>query len=288
MKRTTPGCSAIAKAMNSSLVLSIFPGADLLGLAFEQEGFCVVRGPDPIFGSLHDVRLFHPPADTFAGVIGGPPCQSFSRLHHLNPLAGQRHGNLIPEFERVVQEARPLWFLMENVPEAPLPRIPGYWPAPPLLINNRWLGAEQQRLRRFSFSVCQAMQPVVLDISPDLALFEAALVELAVTSHTAAIPIRLVRDGHGGHRPKRPSLRPPAVLGGHGDGSNSSRMRGLSARSISEMCRLQGIPEDFLDDAPFTAHGKRQLVGNGVPLPMGRAVAAAIKRAVTIEYKEAT
>lgn len=36
------------------LVLSLFPGADLLGMAFEQEGFCVVQGPDVIFG--RDVR----------------------------------------------------------------------------------------------------------------------------------------------------------------------------------------------------------------------------------------
>ena len=34
----------------SDLVLSIFPGIDLLGRAFENEGFCVVRGPDLLWG----------------------------------------------------------------------------------------------------------------------------------------------------------------------------------------------------------------------------------------------
>lgn len=28
------------------LILSIFPGIDILGRAFEEEGYCVVRGPD--------------------------------------------------------------------------------------------------------------------------------------------------------------------------------------------------------------------------------------------------
>ena len=50
-------------------------------MAFEEEGFCVVRGPDLLWGG--DIRRFHPPAGRFDGVIGGPPCQAFSRLRHL-------------------------------------------------------------------------------------------------------------------------------------------------------------------------------------------------------------
>lgn len=62
----------------SGLVLSLFPGIGLLDRAFEEEGFCVVRGPDLLWGG--DVRRFHPPAGLFAGIIGGPPCQAFSQL----------------------------------------------------------------------------------------------------------------------------------------------------------------------------------------------------------------
>ena len=68
------------------LVLSLFPGIGLLDMAFEEAGFCVVRGPDLLWGG--DVRTFHVPAGRFDGVIGGPPCQAFSRLRHLNPKAG--------------------------------------------------------------------------------------------------------------------------------------------------------------------------------------------------------
>ena len=34
------------------LVLSLFPGIDLLGRGFESEGFCVVRGPDTLWDSM--------------------------------------------------------------------------------------------------------------------------------------------------------------------------------------------------------------------------------------------
>src|SRR6266850_359955 len=111
----------------SQLVLSLFPGIGLLDMAFEEEGFCVVRGPDLLWGG--DIKRFHPPAGKFDGVIGGPPCQAFSRLVNIVRAV---HGpdsvaeNLIPEFERCVVAGAPAWFLMENVPAAPRPNIGGY------------------------------------------------------------------------------------------------------------------------------------------------------------------
>jgi hypothetical protein len=46
------------------------------------------------------------------------------------------------------------------------------------------------------------------------------------------------------------------------------------------MARLQGLPETFLDEAPFTMDGKRMVIGNGVPLQMGRPLARAIREAL--------
>ena len=60
------------------LVLSLFPGADLLGRAFEEAGFVVVRGPELMFGQ--DIRSWHSLPGKFDGVIGGPPCKMFSRV----------------------------------------------------------------------------------------------------------------------------------------------------------------------------------------------------------------
>lgn len=249
----------------TGLILSLFPGIGLLDLAFEEAGFCVVRGPDVLWGG--DIRRFHPPTGRFDGVIGGPPCQAFSRLRHIveynraqNPERYTKIAeNLIPEFERVVVEAAPKWFLMENVPEAPIADVDGYH-IHSFLLNNRWLGADQNRLRRFSFG--HADRPVNLRKYIDVTLFESPVYEYAVTAAGSTggspVPVRL----NGGGKPKR---LPKSATG--------------ASRSVADYCRLQGLPEDFLDDAPFTAEGKRKVIGNGVPLPMGRALANAILEA---------
>lgn len=105
----------------NEVVLSIFPGIDVLGMAFERQGFCVVRGPDPITGG--DIRDFRAVSGCFAGVIGGPPCQDFSRL---NRRPGRYGYEMLEEYGRIVVEADPDWFLMENVVEVPDFEIPGY------------------------------------------------------------------------------------------------------------------------------------------------------------------
>ena len=84
-------------ARRAALVLSIFPGIGLLDRAFEAEGFCIVRGPDPLWGG--DVRTFHPPPGVFSGIIGGDPCQSHSRLSNLVRAKG-----LEPSFPDLTEE----------------------------------------------------------------------------------------------------------------------------------------------------------------------------------------
>jgi DNA (cytosine-5)-methyltransferase 1 len=250
------------------LVLSLFPGIGLLDMAFELEGFCVVRGPDVLWGG--DIRRFSPPAGRFDGVIGGPPCQPFSRLVHIVRANGYepRHENLIPEFERVVEEAGAAWFLMEEVPEAPVPQPRGYWPAYGTMLNNRWLGEEQNRLRRFSFATRFDVSPngLRLDISPDVALFENPDFACTVAASGGGRDVPVAIGGSG--LPKR-SAR------------SAMRNRGYqSADGLKTALRLQGLPETFLDEAPFTLTGKYRVVGNGVPLPMGRAIARAVRRAL--------
>jgi len=107
--------------MGNRLLLSIFPGIDLLGMGFEEQNFCVVRGPDKITGG--DICTFNPPAGVFDGVIGGPPCQDFSQL---NRMPGRYGYQMLDEYCRVVGEAGAAWFLFENVAAAPSFNIPGY------------------------------------------------------------------------------------------------------------------------------------------------------------------
>lgn len=243
----------------SGLVLSLFPGIGLLDRAFEEEGFCVVRGPDPIWGG--DIRTFHPPAGRFDGVIGGPPCQPFSQLVHMIRANGYepRHENLIPEYERVVAEARPTWFVMEEVRAAPLPTVEGYL-LHHQMINARHVGMTQNRERRISFGTADGRALMV-----ETECFESIDWDFAVTGDARRRPVAMLAGGK----------RKDNATGGR----TSSLDRGGGALPFEEMCEKQGLPRDFLADSPLTVSGKRQAVGNGVPIPLGRAIARAVKAA---------
>jgi DNA (cytosine-5)-methyltransferase 1 len=177
------------------------------------------------------------------------------------PNAGKKHGNMIPEFERCVKEASPAWFLMENVPDAPEPRVFGYF-MQHLVINNRWFGEEQERTRRLSFGTHDGRK-----IYPEFATFESLDYSQAVTSSLRKVPVAIGGSG----KPKK-TLRADGKRPGPNCGSRAE---------LGDMLRLQGLPEDFFgDDSPFTMTAKRKMVGNGVPMAMGRAMAIAVAAAV--------
>lgn len=284
------------------LVLSLFPGIGLLDMAFEQEGFVVVRGPDVLWGG--DIRRFHPPAGKFDGVIGGTPCQAFSALARLVRANGHepKFGNLIPEFERVVAAAAPRWFLMENVTAAPLPVIGEYGVKSFLLDNSRLagengFGLEQRRVRRFSFgmhgrsedTVPSLMRWVDLavfllpDATPNNGVYGKGPTPSQRTRVNAVVGTQSANPGCTGTT-KAAKLRRKAVSGSNGGCGNERNTPGAGndgkgRNRLPDACRLQGLPEDFLSDSPFTAEGKLKAVANGVPLPMGRAIARAVKEA---------
>lgn len=221
------------------LVLSLFPGIGLLDMAFEQEGFCVVRGPDLLWGG--DIHTFHPPAGKFDGVIGGPPCQAFTPINNVNRA---RWGDdsvspdLTPEFTRVVEESAPLWWVMENSIVADAPKL---HPCFKQILDNQWFGERQRRARSFWSNI-----PLPVAV-PALVGVDAGTERTA--SGKGAV------DWQGSRAREKP-------------------------RTVADMLELQGFPSDMLADSPFTVTAAKQAIGNGVPLPMGRAVAQAVKRAV--------
>lgn len=140
----------------SGLVLSLFPGIDLLGRGFESEGFCVVRGPDPIFGGR--IETFFPPDGVFEGVIGGSPCQDFSCARRSEPTGeGVR---LLAEFTRCVRRADPDWFLLENVPGVPTVDVP-FYRVQRFNLTAAECGGNQRRLRTFQFGSRRGDQLVI-------------------------------------------------------------------------------------------------------------------------------
>jgi len=202
------------------LVLSLFPGIGLLDRAFEMKGFCIVRGPDLLWGG--DVRQFYPPRGVFWGIIGGPPCQDFSSLRRCDPTGNGLE--MLQEFARCVTEADPEWWLMENVSRVPNVTAPGY-ATQRLDVDNGWFeGSQSRRLRHIQFG------------SKSGRLLAVTRRPVTVTDQAA-----LANDD----------------------------------RPFRELCRLQGLPDDF-DLPPFLAVEKKKAVGNGVPLPMGLALAQAV------------
>jgi DNA (cytosine-5)-methyltransferase 1 len=247
-------------------VLSLFSGVGSLDEGFRRAGYCVVSAGDVAWSSLYDVRNLHPPRGVFDGVIGGDPCQSHSVLANLVRAKGLEPSfpDMTPEIERVIGEARPRWFLRENVPGAPDLKPEGYDVRTFLLDHSTMdsgdgVGHEQMRRRRFWFGVWG-------DAAPELrAHIDFALDVVGDRAHAVAagnprpVSVALVQDGQGGHR------RKPGA--------------DLPSRSLDEMLDLQGLPRDIFDHSPLTMQGKRKFIGNAVPLPMAVALGAAVAEA---------
>lgn len=172
----------MTEAAASHLVLSLFPGAGLLDRGFEQAGFVVLRGPDTLFGQ--DIRRFtlarH--AGKFTGVIGGPPCQDFSRARRRPPTGHGRE--MLDHFHRLITEAQPDWWLMENVPTVPDMIIPGYQTQRFNLFASEF-GLRQRRNRSFQFGSRDGLPIAVLR---------------GTQSHIRLRPAALASDGEHGRR----------------------------------------------------------------------------------------
>lgn len=166
--------------------------------------------------------------------------------------------DLIPEFERCVEEAQSQWFLMENVPQAPTPKIAGYQICS-FVLNNRWLGETQNRVRRISFGTKTG--EIDLRHFIELAALEPSEYHYAVTSQSREVPVKMLA----GKKPKNRRC----------DLHYGPRL------TIEEMAKRQGLPKDFLAEAPFTVAAKREVIANGVPLAMARALAKAVVSALS-------
>lgn len=240
-------------------MLSLFPGLDFLGIAFGIEGYCVVHGPDPVWGSR--IQDWVPPAGRFDGIIGGPPCQVHSEMRFLNLRSGSGVGDMVPEFVRCILAAVPEWFLMENVPTATPPKVPGYQivkrvvQALDVPSEGGWIGAEARRKRAFWFGFRNPAQRV----------FGRFYIEKSV--------VRI-----------EPSRVKSAVLAGHGP-AIGQRRNGITTLPLPEAARLQGLDPSLLPGLPYRAEALRKLIGNGVPVALGRAVARGVIRATVGDFR---
>lgn len=117
-------------------VVSLFSGCGGLDLGFEKAGFDVVWANE-YDSSIHATyRLNHPNTHLCTldireiqtndipdcdGIIGGPPCQSWSLGGKCLGIEDER-GKLVYDYIRIVKDKKPKFFVMENVPGMVTPR----------------------------------------------------------------------------------------------------------------------------------------------------------------------
>ncbi|MBD1421633.1 DNA cytosine methyltransferase [Sphingobacterium chuzhouense] len=110
-------------------VVSFFAGAGGLDLGFEQAGFDVVwaneydrdiwstyidNHPNTVLDKRSIVDIPSAEVPDCDGIIGGPPCQSWSEAGAKKGIADKR-GQLFYEFIRILADKKPKFFLAENV-----------------------------------------------------------------------------------------------------------------------------------------------------------------------------
>lgn len=164
-------CSLVLKLMELTSI-DLFCGAGGLSLGLERAGFRSVLGVDLNRDACATYRHAMPHAQVLERSIleidfrqwrgidliaGGPPCQPFSNGG--KRLASTDMRDMLPEFVRAVNEARPRAFVLENVAGLLAPRNRNYFNKilsnfhsdysilPPKLINAADYGVPQKRLR---------------------------------------------------------------------------------------------------------------------------------------------
>ncbi|MEB3295654.1 MAG: DNA cytosine methyltransferase [Synechococcales bacterium] len=197
-------------------IVSLFSGCGGLDLGFAMAGFKVIWANefDKAIGDTYRANHLHTQFDPrdirhipsheipdCDGIIGGPPCQSWSEAGMQRGLGDER-GQLFLEYVRILQDKQPLFFVAENVSgmlhkkhQSALDNIlkafekAGYWVSHRLL-NAKHYGVPQERKRVIFIGLHQQRCPQGLALLhhplpqplPELVTLRQAIWDLRATA----------------------------------------------------------------------------------------------------------
>lgn len=332
--------------------ISIFSGCGGLDLGFTKAGFNIHFSSDIMSEGCETMRnnfnhyVYGPPSNDgdvhnltksiiqksgninkIDFIIGGPPCQSFSVAAAQRFLKNdtkfkrkgfgcQKNGLLIYEYLRLVDEIKPKFFLIENVPG--ILKVDGsetisglyetfenigYNMTQPIFVQAADYGVPQFRERVFLFGTTLNRKLVLPEPSHSNAdtlssTKKYSTVAQAINDIPKYIPNNETRNHKSesvsryqklkiGQREKLgrvdrldPNKPSKTVIAGGSNGGGRSHLHPFLARTLSvrECARLQTFPDDFV----FYGKTARQFtqVGNAVPPLIGELIAKSIMSSV--------
>lgn len=289
-------------------IVDLFCGCGGLSLGFESAGFNVVAGYDNWSAAIdvYNLNFNHPINQVDLSnvedaskhisaykpdmIIGGPPCQDFSSAGLRNEDNGR--GNLTLCYARIISNIRPEWFVMENVAtitktnklvEAKsIFRDAGYG-LTQIVLNAALCGVPQKRKRFFLIGKLGAkddsLQPYILqNLSKKEMTVKDYFGDKIDVEYYYRHPRSYARRGVFSVNEPSPTIRGvnrpiPAGYQIHANDPVES-LEGIRPLTTKERSMIQTFPETY--NFVGTKSDIEQMIGNAVPVNLGKFVATAI------------
>jgi DNA (cytosine-5)-methyltransferase 1 len=299
-------------------VVDLFCGCGGLSLGFEKAGMEVVAAYDnwkaavDVYASNfnHTVNNIDLSQEKEASslikkyepnmIIGGPPCQDFSSAGLRNENNGR--GDLTVSYAHIISEIRPEWFVMENVStitktkklyEAKeLLKLSGYG-FTQVVLNAALCGVPQKRKRYFLIGKLGEKDDFMLSVIND----KLSKKEMSVKDYFGdkidieyyyRHPRSYARRGVFSVNEPSPTIRgvnrpiPNGYPIHHNDPVKD--LNGVRPLTTKERSMIQTFPEDYKFFG--TKSEIEQMIGNAVPVNLGKFVASAILEYIERSMKE--
>lgn len=290
-------------------IVDLFCGCGGLSLGFETAGFDVVAGYDNWAAaiSVYKENFTHPINQVDLSnieeasnhisaykpdmIIGGPPCQDFSSAGLRNEDNGR--GNLTLCYAGIISKIRPEWFVMENVATITktnklvgakaIFKEAGYG-LTQIVLNAALCGVPQKRKRFFLIGKLGADEDFLLPyILQNLAKKEMTVKDYfgdkIDVEYYYRHPRSYARRGVFSVNEPSPTIRGvnrpiPAGYPIHANDPVDS-LEGIRPLTTKERSMIQTFPESY----KFIGSKSEieQMIGNAVPVNLGKFVATAIK-----------